>query len=294
MSGIEGVFPSYPIIAMTHALPRFAHALKPNVARRVLRLGLLAALPLCVLPGCGSGASETQTAPTSVPMSIETPAWLNTGVRVMALGDSLTEGWPSTYGGFRFELYRRFIAANLPVNFVGSLTLTSAGLPDPNHEGHGGWSSYELRDGRRSDPEAGNVRTWLAAGHPAVILLLAGTNDVYTTQGDDAIAANLLALVDRIRELAPEAELFVGSTPPLADSYLASRIEHFNTLVQEGLAARMLQDTRLHSVPIHDAVSVNDLANDGVHFRPDGTGNAKLADAWFSAIRSTLERLSTH
>jgi len=276
---------------MAYDLASLATALKRSVIQLAL-IGVL--LPLGGMAGCGSGGgSETQTATASVPMTIDAPTWLNNGVRVMAIGDSLTEGWPSTYGGYRFELYRRFVAANLPVNFVGSLTLTSAGLPDPNHEGHGGWSSYELRDGRRSDPEAGNVRTWLAAEHPAVILLLAGTNDVYTTQGDDTVAANLLALIDRIRELAPDAELFVGSTPPLADAYLAARIERFNALVHQGLATRMLQDTHLHSVPIHDAVSVNDLASDGVHLRPDGPGNAKLADAWFSAIRPSLERLNT-
>lgn len=224
-------------------------------------------------------------------MRLEAPAWLNTGVRLMALGDSLTEGWPAPYGGFRFELYRRLIAANLPVNFVGSLSNTSDGLPDKSHEGHGGWTSYELRDGRSEDPAAGSVASWLANEKPEVILLLAGTNDVFNTSSDELIAANILSLVDRIRTLTPDAELFVGATPPVRDSGLRARISRFNALVQVGLANRMALDPRLHFVPIGTAVSSSDLAQDGVHMAPEGAGNAKLAEAWLAAIRPTLERL---
>lgn len=274
---------------MAHDLVLLAQALKRSATRLAL-IGLL--LPLCGLSACGGSTSEPTGEQPSTTMSLEAPTWLNSGVRVMALGDSLTEGWPSSYGGYRFELYRRFIAAKLPVNFVGSLTNTSTGLPDPSHEGHGGWTSYDLRDGRRNSLDAGNVRNWLAAEHPDVILLLAGTNDVFYTQGDDTIAANLLALIDRIRELAPDAELFVGSTLPLRDPQLAGRVTRFNALVQQGLVTRMQLDTHLHSVATHDAVSVDDLADDGVHLRPEGAGNAKLADAWFGAIRSTLEGLN--
>ncbi|QSI77168.1 GDSL-type esterase/lipase family protein [Niveibacterium microcysteis] len=276
---------------MAHDLVLLAQALQRS-AKRLALIGLL--LPLCGLSSCGGGGSDAQTTPPSAPMSIEAPTWLNSGVRVMALGDSLTEGWPATYGGYRFELYRRFIAAKLPVDFVGSVTNASYGLPDPNHEGHGGWTSYDLRDGRPNGLDNGNVRNWLGAWHPQVILLLAGTNDVFYTQGDDTIAANLLALIDRIREVAPDAELFVGSTLPLADPGLAARVVRFNAIVQQGLATRMQLDPHLHSVPTHDALSIDDLADDGVHIRPEGPGNGKLADAWFSAIRSTLERLSTH
>lgn len=278
---------------MAHGLAWLVKALKESAAQRVVRLVRFGALlMLGSLAGCGGGGSEPSGTQPSATVSLEAPTWLNSGVHVMALGDSLTEGWPSTYGGYRFELYRRFIAAKLPVNFVGSLTNTSTGLPDPNHEGHGGWTSYDLRDGRPNALDAGNVRNWLAAEHPEVILLLAGTNDVFYTQGDETIAANLLALIDRIRELAPNAELFVGSTLPLRDPQLSGRVTRFNALVQQGLVTRMQLDARLHSVATHDAVSVDDLADDGVHLRPEGAGNAKLADAWFGAIRSTLERLN--
>ncbi|MCX9156334.1 GDSL-type esterase/lipase family protein [Niveibacterium sp. 24ML] len=245
------------------------------------------------LMACGGSVDSSGSAESgAAPMRLEAPAWLNTGVRVMALGDSLTEGWPAPYGGFRFELYRRFIAANLPVDFVGSLSNTSEGLPDKAHEGHGGWTSYDLRDGRRNDPNAGSVASWLAAAKPDVILLLAGTNDVFNPGSDEDIAANLLSLVDRVRALAPEAELFVGSTPPLRESALNARINHINAIVQPGLATRMALDPRLHFVPTNGAISSADLDNDGVHMAPEGAGNAKLADAWLAATRATLERLN--
>lgn len=259
--------------------------------RFLARLACL--IPLAGLLACGGGGDSAGQTGATTPMRLDAPAWLNTGVRVMALGDSITEGWPAPYGGYRFELYRRFIAANMPVDFVGSLGNTSDGLPDKSHEGHGGWTSYELRDGRAADPGASGVANWIAAAKPEVILLLAGTNDVFTTSSDERIADNILSLVDRIRTLAPDAELFVGSTPPLRDGGLSARISRFNALVQIGLANRMTLDPRLHFVPINTAVSSSDLALDGVHMAPEGAGNAKLAEAWWAAIRPTLERLSS-
>ncbi|GAA5175098.1 hypothetical protein GCM10025771_06360 [Niveibacterium umoris] len=258
---------------------------------RLTRSALL--LGLCGLVACGGGgAGDARTAGTQTAVALEAPVWLNTGVRVMALGDSITEGWPSSYGGYRYELYRRFIALNLPVDFVGGLTNTSNGLPDPAHEGHGGWTSYELRDGRRSDPAAGNVTQWIASARPDVILLLAGTNDVYTTINDGTIAADLLALVDRVRASAPQAELFVGTTLPLRESAANARIDRFTPTVRQGISTRMQTDEHLHLVDTHAAVSVADLAPDGVHVDPQGDGNARLADAWLSAILPTLQRLN--
>ncbi|MBS2964878.1 GDSL family lipase, partial [Actinocrinis puniceicyclus] len=62
----------------------------------------------------------------------------NGGVRVMPLGDSITDG-NQTPGGYRIGLWQRFVSAGYKVDFVGSLFNGPSTLGDHDHEGHSGW-----------------------------------------------------------------------------------------------------------------------------------------------------------
>jgi lysophospholipase L1-like esterase len=128
-------------------------------------------------------------------------AWiLNNGtVRIMPLGDSITEGFtvgssnlPATgYRiGYRKKLYDDLTGGGYPVDFVGSqIEGSSAGLVDPDHEGHPGYcagpnGSSPTYCTTTSGNIADNVNTWLD-NHPAdIILLHAGTN-AFTPSASD-------------------------------------------------------------------------------------------------------------
>ena len=62
-------------------------------------------------------------------------------VRIMPLGDSITFGVGGVggFGGYRGTLYSKLVNQGYSVNFVGTQTANSGSIPDPNHEGHGGW-----------------------------------------------------------------------------------------------------------------------------------------------------------
>src|SRR5215813_8194488 len=67
----------------------------------------------------------------------------NGGVRVMPLGDSITDG-STVPGGYRINLWQRMAAGGYTVDFVGSEFNGPAALGDHDHEGHSGWRIDQL------------------------------------------------------------------------------------------------------------------------------------------------------
>jgi hypothetical protein len=76
----------------------------------------------------GSAAAESNGAAGSAAES-------NGGVRVMPLGDSITEG-TQVPGGYRIGLWQRTAAAGYRVDLVGSQFNGPTALGDHDHEGH--------------------------------------------------------------------------------------------------------------------------------------------------------------
>ena len=95
----------------------------------------------------------------------------NGGVRVMPLGDSITDGF-SVPGGYRIGLWQRLAAGGYRVDFVGSQFNGPASLGDHDHEGHSGW---------RIDQIDANIVNWLRTTTPRTVLLHIGTNDMCRT-----------------------------------------------------------------------------------------------------------------
>ncbi len=131
-------------------------------------------------------------------------------VRIMPLGDSITEGYsfPNYASGYRSHLYNLLTNAGFNVDYVGTQRDTSPAVPDPNlpdhdHEGHGG---YEI-----SQIDAG-INTWLnSIDYPDVILLLIGVKD-FTANDNISTATNRLAtLISHIAAQRPYAKIIVGN-----------------------------------------------------------------------------------
>src|SRR5215471_3584594 len=85
----------------------------------------------------------------------------NGGVRVMPLGDSITDGF-NVPGGYRVGLWQRLVAGGFSVDFVGSQFNGPATLGDHDHEGHSGW---------RIDQIDANIVGWLQTTTPRTVLL---------------------------------------------------------------------------------------------------------------------------
>ncbi|SDR21859.1 cellulose binding domain-containing protein [Thermostaphylospora chromogena] len=193
----------------------------------------------------------------------------NGGVRIMPLGDSITDGL-TVPGGYRIDLWQKLVADGYTIDFVGSQSNGPASLGDRDHEGHSGW---------RIDQIDANIVGWLQRYTPRTILLHIGTNDMY--QNPNGAATRLATLIDRITTTAPDAELFVATIIPLAGA--DATVRAFNSAIPGIVQSRADAGRRVHLVDMYSALTLADLA-DGVH--PNAGGYSKMATVWYNALLS--------
>ena len=203
-------------------------------------------------------------------------------IRILPLGDSITEGWP-VRGGYRTPLYRLLTNAGYNVDFVGTLTNNgSSDLPDLDHEGHYGW---------RIDHIDGIIDAALdEVADPDIILLLLGTND-YSQNSQLATAVQRLEnLVVKIATNRPYAKIIVANLLVRGEPYNSKIQTNFNSYLP-GMAHREHALGReVYFDDIRSAVPLEDLP-DQLH--PDATGYAKMATNWFSVITNLFRACPT-
>jgi lysophospholipase L1-like esterase len=197
----------------------------------------------------------------------------NGGVRVMPLGDSITDG-TQVPGGYRIGLWQRLVAGNYRVDFVGSQFNGPSNLGDHDHEGHPGW---------RIDQIDANIVGWLNTYQPHSVLLHIGTNDVLQNFNVSSAPTRLSTLIDKITNTAPSAEVFVATIIPLSNAGQESAARTFNAAIPGIVQSKVNAGRHVHLVDMHAALTTADLL-DGIH--PTAGGYDKMANTWFTALRS--------
>lgn len=221
-----------------------------------------------IVAGLGIAAGIAVTA-------VSAHAESNGGVRIMPLGDSITDGF-TVSGGYRTGLWQRFAAVGKAVDFTGSAYGGPDSLGDRDHEGHSSW--------RIRDIDA-VIAGWLRTSAPRTVLLQIGTNDVNANEDVANAPARLSALIDTIRTNAPATELFVAQLTPLTDPAADARVRAFNAALPAVVAQK---GPRTHLVDMHSALTTNDIA-DGIH--PTAAGYDKMAARWYDAMQSVPDSL---
>ena len=250
-------------------------ARRPGRAARALAAVLLTAGSVAWVQSRPAAAAEPGSVaepapPTEPALPTEPPA----PARIMALGDSITQGYP-TGGGYRPPLAARLAAAGRPADFVGTQHQGPPGFDDPEHEGHGGFRIAQVRAG---------VPGWMAATAPDVVLVMIGTNDVLGNFDPTDAPVRLRALLDTISTARPTASVLVSSIPPIGPAHCACQalVDAYNSALPPLVEARAAAGYPVSFVDMA-AVSVADLG-DGIH--PDDVGYAKIADAWYEALQA--------
>jgi lysophospholipase L1-like esterase len=197
----------------------------------------------------------------------------NGGVRVMPLGDSITEG-TQVPGGYRIGLWQRLAAGGYRVDFVGTQYNGPASLGDHDHEGHPGW---------RIDQIDANIGGWLSTARPRTVLLHIGTNDVLQNYNLAGAPSRLSTLIDHITAGAPTADVFVSTIIPLASASQEAAARTFNAAVPGIVQSKVNAGQHVHLVDMHAALTTADLT-DGIH--PNAAGYDKMAATWYAALRS--------
>jgi len=205
----------------------------------------------------------------------------NSQVRLMPLGDSITEGvlGSSDDTGYRRALYQSLTTAGYSVNFVGS---RANGIPtdfDRDHEGHSGWRADQIRDG---------ISGWLTTNPADIILLHIGTNDFSQGQNVSSTLDEVNQILDRIDAKSTATVVFLARIINRNDGYSDSTTTYNVQL--KGLADRRIANGDLIIVVDQESALnyPSDLAD---HVHPNDAGYAKMAQCWFTPLSDYLATL---
>lgn len=237
-------------------------------------------------------------------------------VRVMPLGDSLTEG--GGIGGhvsYRAALFNRLKDEGYRVDFVGTQKDPVPGVADPDNEGHGGFTigpdtdryCTRSQDGTYSCQDStfnvyDHVEGWLTDVKPDVVLLLVGVNDnfvdvvqpgtdgIVRTQAPSDAPEKLAALVGKIRRASPQATVIVASLVPTERDAVWPAVPRLRSTA---ISLAALSDGHIRFADLASVVlDPQDYApDDQIHL--SASGAAKVAEAWLVPLRSVLDDFET-
>lgn len=231
---------------------------------------------------CGLVASTLVLAPAAA-TAAEIPV-----VRIMPLGDSLTDGSVGSSpvpGAYRIALEDLLLADGYNFDFVGQNANGPAELADQDWEGRGspGADIAWIKD---------NLNAYLAANPADVVLLMIGSNDLDEGPTDvPAVAQAWEDLVRAIHAHPASPQIITTTLPPMTGEEqvwqdAAAQINEFNGYLP-GRASTMQGDgVDVTLVDAAAALEVTDLV-DNQHLSRDGYD--KLAGVWFDGIAATVE-----
>jgi len=199
-------------------------------------------------------------------------------VRIMPLGNSITQAYAGR-NSYRRPLWHRLTGAGYRVDFVGSQKNNHNGLParpdfDLDHEGHWGW---------RADQLLASMGTWANAYRPNIVLMHAGSNDMFQGQDVTATIHELSQLIDRIRAANPYVKILLAKLIlPTEWNGRLTRVKALNQAIP-GLVSRK-HTAQSPVILVDQTVGFNAYADtyDGVH--PNAAGERKMADRWYEVL----------
>ena len=236
---------------------------------------------LALLLSACERAQTPATAPQPAAPAPSTDTAATALVRIMPLGDSITQG-DSDHNTYRRPLWKSLRAEGYNVDFVGSLRVNHRGPPpnddfDHDHEGHWGWRVDEILD---------DIHRWAEEYQPDVVLVHLGSNDVFQRQSLDSTLDELGELIDAVREAQPQATLLLAQILPTDSSAANTRIRNLNARIPELAAAKSTATSRVLVVDHFTGFDPASQTYDGVH--PNADGDIHLSDRWLESLLLVL------
>jgi lysophospholipase L1-like esterase len=199
----------------------------------------------------------------------------------MPLGDSITQA-DSEHDSYRRPLFKSLELEGWSVDFVGSLSSNYRGGPprpdfDLDHEGHWGWRVDEILE---------DVRRWVLADEPDVLLVHLGSNDVFQDQSVSSTLDELSRLIDVVREARPDAAFLVAQVIPTSNGSRNRTIRELNAGISS-LASKSTERSRVWIVDHFTGFDPARMTYDGVH--PNADGEIHIADRWLAALELHID-----
>jgi lysophospholipase L1-like esterase len=241
--------------------------------------------------------------PTNVKLGIDIP------IRIMPLGDSITEGlcdsakncddrgantpvsggggvgacsWNATQynpnvASYRVFLRDQLLAKGIKITYVGSISL-------PDGQAHEGHSGFTISDLDFCIQNAG----WLYQAQPNMILLHIGTNDVWDT-GLAKAPDKLSLLLEHIYAQLPETTyVIVAQIIPMNSDATGEngQLAQYNAKIPAVVDRFRKQGKNVFSVDMWGAIQSNADLYDGLH--PAPAALERMATIWYNKIVEIL------
>ncbi len=252
--------PRLPQAQGSDRIPPSAGSDEDKVSPRMLRkmITLTAAAAVGVSGLIGAAAAPATAAPNPAPPVL----------RVMPLGDSITDGYQGSTGlGYRLPLWQRALThARFRVDFVGSRQAGPNG--DSDNEAHGATMINDIRAGAPG---------WVRAAEPDVVLLHEGVNDLDRGTDKANAPARLAALTDEVLAARPGVTVVVMGLIPTSN---VPGVPAFNRDVKDWASAKAGAGAKVRYVDA-PALGPGEMA-DGLH--PRDAGYAKMGAAFFEGL----------
>lgn len=216
-----------------------------------------------------------------------------TPVKIMPLGDSLTQGGQHKTSAYRGFLSEMLTADGLNYQFVGSHNWSADSITDGQvmHSGYGGATIFTLEKELPS----------MADCDPDIVLLMIGRND--TTQGMNGpyfIELMYTRVISKLFEMYPGVMVYCASVPPCRGSNGAENLstnDNAQTVSYEALKAMIAEKKaagdNIEFVDMSAAASgltwEDFTADDFVHPLPEGY--KKIAVQWHNAIKDKVAEI---
>ena len=218
-------------------------------------------------------------------------------VKIMPLGDSLTEGANHNQcGAYRVPLLEMLDKDGVPYEFVGFHSISSGRITNGqvNHSGKGG--ATVISTAQENLPKCEGL-------DPDIVLVMLGTNDTMQGLTGETFANYYYNMViKKLFEMYPGVTVYVATIPPLVvygtqNLNVGDKSQTLsNPAIKEMVAERKAAGDKIELVdmsPEASGITGQDFDEDGkdtVHPKP--SGNEKIATQWYNAIKDKIAEIS--
>jgi lysophospholipase L1-like esterase len=226
-------------------------------------------------------------------------------LRLMPLGDSITNGFDGSSNGIGRAGYRKplidllenlgyetSIVSARDINFIGS-DITGFGDFDQDNEGHGGHHASNTSNTAISIFH--HLSDYLNDNPPDIVLLHIGTNDISTSDTPANIVSEVSSLLDIIYTSNPQITVILAKIiNRLSTPTQITTTNSYNSALQTMAEQRITNGDNLYLVDAGDGfIYTQDVdppftsdMYDNVH--PNDSGYVKIARVWFDKLKEIL------
>lgn len=221
-------------------------------------------------------------------------------VRIMCLGNSISEGKASKNNTYRYHLWKRLVADGLAsgVDFVGCNVGRGGSATDGADEG---WDSEhccfysakasEILNGEMpvnsySPAGYGNIHDWAPEFLPTLAIIHLGTNDCRGGASTQAILGSLEGIITVLRNSVSDVKVIVAQLIPSRDDGVNAKEASLNAAIPDWAEGLSTPQSPIVVVDQTEGFSASTDLLDTYH--PNQSGATKMCDVFYPALMDFL------